>query len=41
MAGAAADTLPLRDPDSHFGAGRQDIESVLRKSEQPGIPTVL
>jgi hypothetical protein len=35
------DTRPLPDPKSHFGAGRQSIESVLREVEQLGIPRVL
>jgi hypothetical protein len=35
------ETLPLPDPDSHFGAGRQNIEAVLREVEQLGIPRVL
>jgi hypothetical protein len=35
------ETLPLPDPNSHFGAGRQNIEAVLREVEQLGIPRVL
>jgi tetratricopeptide (TPR) repeat protein len=34
-------THPLPDPNSHFGAGRQNIESVLQEVEQLGIPRVL
>jgi hypothetical protein len=33
-------TLPLPDPNSHFGAGRQNIEAVLQEVEQLGIPRV-
>jgi hypothetical protein len=34
-------TLPLPDPNSHFGAGRQNIEAVMQEVEQYGIPRVL
>ncbi len=33
--------LPLPDPNSHFGAGRQNIEGVMQEVEQYGIPRVL
>ena len=35
------ETLPLPDPNSHFGAGRQNIEAVMQEVEQYGIPRVL
>ena len=35
------DTVPLRDPKSHFGAGHQNIEAVLEEVERLGIPRVL
>jgi tetratricopeptide (TPR) repeat protein len=35
------ETLPLPDPKSHFGAGHQNIESVLQEVEQLGIARVL
>jgi hypothetical protein len=35
------ETLPRPDPNSHFGAGRQNIEAVLQEVEQLGIPRVL
>jgi tetratricopeptide (TPR) repeat protein len=35
------DTRPLPDPNSHFGAGHQNIELVLQEVEQLGIPRVL
>ena len=31
-------TLPLPDPNSHFGAGNQNIDAVLREVDQLGIP---
>jgi tetratricopeptide (TPR) repeat protein len=34
------ETRPLPDPNSQFGAGRQNIETVLREVEQYGIPRV-
>jgi tetratricopeptide (TPR) repeat protein len=34
-------TVPLRDPKSHFGAGYQNINAVLEEVEQLGIPRVL
>jgi hypothetical protein len=38
---AGVDTVPLRDPNSHFGAGHQNIKAVLGEVEQLGIPRVL
>ena len=35
------ETQPLPDPNSHFGAGHQNIENVLKEVEQLGIPRVL
>jgi hypothetical protein len=32
------DTVPLRDPKSHFGAGHQNIEAVLGEVDRLGIP---
>ena len=32
------DTRPLPDPNSHFGGGHQNIESVLREVDRLGIP---
>jgi tetratricopeptide (TPR) repeat protein len=34
------DTVPLRDPNSHFGAGHQNIKAVLEEAERLGIPRV-
>jgi len=34
-------TLPLPDPKSHFGAGRQNLDGVLREVDRLGIPRVL
>jgi len=34
-------TLPLPDPNSHFGGGHQNIETVLREVDQLGIPRLL
>jgi tetratricopeptide (TPR) repeat protein len=34
-------TVPLRDPNSRFGAGHQNINAVLREVERPGIPRLL
>jgi tetratricopeptide (TPR) repeat protein len=34
-------TLPLPDPNSHFGGGHQNIDAVLREVEQLGIPRSL
>jgi tetratricopeptide (TPR) repeat protein len=31
-------TVPLRDPRSHFGAGHQNIDSVLEEVDRLGIP---
>ncbi len=33
--------LKLPDPDSHFGAGHQNIAAVLKEAEQLGIPRLL
>jgi tetratricopeptide (TPR) repeat protein len=38
---AGVDTVPLRDPKSHFGAGYQNINAVLGEAEQLGIPRLL
>jgi tetratricopeptide (TPR) repeat protein len=38
---AGVDTVPLPDPQSHFGAGHQNLASVLQEVEQLGIPRVL
>jgi tetratricopeptide (TPR) repeat protein len=35
------DTVPLPDPNSHFGAGHQNIDAVLGEVERLGIPRVL
>jgi tetratricopeptide (TPR) repeat protein len=35
------DTVVLRDPNSHFGAGHQNINAVLAEVESLGIPRVL
>jgi tetratricopeptide (TPR) repeat protein len=35
------DTVVLRDPNSHFGAGHQNIKAVLAEVESLGIPRVL
>jgi tetratricopeptide (TPR) repeat protein len=35
---AGIETVPLRDPDSHFGAGHQNIDAVLREVDRLGIP---
>lgn len=34
-------TLPLTDPKSHFGAGHQNLDGVLREVDRLGIPRVL
>jgi hypothetical protein len=31
-------TVPLRDPQSHFGAGHQNIKAVLEEADHLGIP---
>jgi hypothetical protein len=38
---SGVDTVQLPDPKSHFGAGHQNINSVLAEVEQLGIPRVL
>jgi hypothetical protein len=38
---AGVDTVPLRDPKSHFGAGYQNINAVLGEAEALGIPRLL
>jgi hypothetical protein len=38
---AGVDTMPLRDPKSHFGAGHQNIKAVLEEAERLGIPRAL
>ncbi len=38
---AGVHTIPLHDPKSHFGAGHQNIKSVLGEVEALGIPRVL
>jgi hypothetical protein len=38
---AGVNTVPLRDPNSHFGAGHQNINAVLAEVERLGIPRVL
>ena len=38
---AGVDTRPLPDPNSHFGAGYQNIAAVLAEAERLGIPRVL
>jgi hypothetical protein len=35
------ETVPLRDPQSHFGGGHQNIGAVLEEVERLGIPRVL
>jgi hypothetical protein len=35
------DTVVLPDPNSHFGAGHQNINAVLAEVERLGIPRVL
>ena len=35
------DTVVLRDPNSHFGAGHQNINAVLEEVERLGIPRLL
>jgi tetratricopeptide (TPR) repeat protein len=32
------DTVPLRDPASHFGAGHQNLDAVLQEVDRLGIP---
>ena len=32
------DTVPLRDPASHFGAGHQNLNAVLQEVDRLGIP---
>ena len=38
---AGVDTVPLRDPKSHFGAGNQNIDAVLDEVDRLGIPRLL
>jgi hypothetical protein len=38
---AGIDTVPLPDPQSHFGAGHQNIEAVLAEIDRLGIPRLL
>lgn len=38
---AGVDTRPLPDPNSHFGAGHQNIKAVLAEVDRLGIPRVL
>jgi tetratricopeptide (TPR) repeat protein len=38
---AGVDTVPLRDPKSHFGAGNQNIDAVLGEVDRLGIPRLL
>jgi tetratricopeptide (TPR) repeat protein len=38
---AGVETVPLRDPDSHFGAGHQNINAVLEEVDRLGIPRLL
>jgi tetratricopeptide (TPR) repeat protein len=38
---AGVHTVPLRDPQSHFGGGHQNIAAVLGEVERLGIPRVL
>lgn len=38
---AGIDTVRLRDPNSHFGAGHQNIAAVLAEVESLGIPRLL
>ena len=35
---AGVDTVPLRDPASHFGAGHQNLDAVLQEVDRLGIP---
>jgi hypothetical protein len=35
---SGVDTVPLRDPKSHFGAGHQNIDAVLDEVDRLGIP---
>ena len=35
---AGVDTVPLRDPASHFGAGHQNLGAVLQEVDRLGIP---
>ena len=34
-------TVPLRDPESHFGAGHQNIDAVLEEVDRLGIPRLV
>ncbi len=38
---AGVHTVALRDPQSHFGAGHQNLAAVLAEAEQLGIPRLL
>ena len=38
---SGVNTVPLNDPKSHFGAGHQNIDSVLAEVDRLGIPRVL
>jgi tetratricopeptide (TPR) repeat protein len=38
---AGVNTVPLRDPKSHFGAGHQNINAVLDEVDRLGIPRLL
>jgi hypothetical protein len=38
---AGVNTVPLRDPKSHFGAGNQNIDAVLDEVDRLGIPRLL
>jgi tetratricopeptide (TPR) repeat protein len=38
---AGVNTVPLRDPKSHFGAGYQNINAVLDEVDRLGIPRLL
>jgi tetratricopeptide (TPR) repeat protein len=38
---SGVNTVPLRDPKSHFGAGHQNPAAVLGEAERLGIPRVL
>jgi hypothetical protein len=38
---AGVRTIPLSDPQSHFGAGHQNAAAVLEEAERLGIPRVL
>ena len=38
---AGVNTVALTDPQSHFGAGHQNLKAVLGEVEALGIPRVL